>query len=80
MEIQRGEKEEDKRFGTPMQWMWTKNRKEIRGVSTVKYLGIWHDIAGIKRRLEEGCRRRQKIKETSKPPKIDTVYYMDKIK
>jgi len=47
--------------------MWTEDGEEIRGVSTTEYLGTWPDIAEIERRLEEGHRRRQKIRKTNKP-------------
>jgi len=39
----------------------------IGGASTAECLGTWPDIAEIERRLGEGCRRCQKIRETSKP-------------
>jgi len=67
VEIQGGKKKEDKGFRTPMQWMWTEDGEEIRGVSTVECSGIWPDIAEIKKRLEKGYRRHQKIKKTSEP-------------
>ena len=50
-----------------MQWMWTEDGEEIGGVLTAECLGTWPNIAGIKKRLEEGRKRRQKIRETSKP-------------
>jgi len=50
-----------------MQWTWTEDGGEIRGASTAECLGTWPDIAGIRRKLEEGRKRCQKIRETSKP-------------
>ena len=50
-----------------MQWMWTEAGEEIEGNSIAGCLGIWPDTAEIGGRLEERHRRRQKIRETSKP-------------
>ena len=59
--------EGDKRFKTPMQWMWIENGEEIGGVSTVECSGTWPNIAETGRKSGEGHRRCQKIRETSKP-------------
>jgi len=50
-----------------MQWKWIEDGEEIGGVSTVECSGTWPDIAEIGRKSEEGCKRYQKIRETSKP-------------
>ena len=57
----------DKGSRTPMQWKWIEDGEEIGGVSTVECSGTWPDIAEIGRKSEEGCKRYQKIRETSKP-------------
>ena len=50
-----------------MQWRWTEVGGEIKDVLTVECSGIWPNTAEIEKRLEEGRRRHQKIRETSRP-------------
>jgi len=47
--------------------MWIEDGEEIGGVSTVGCSGTLPNTTEIGRRLGEGCRRCQKIRETSKP-------------
>jgi len=47
--------------------MWTGNEKEIRDISTARCSGTWPNTIEIEERSEKGCRRCQKIRETSKP-------------
>jgi len=50
-----------------MQWIWTEDREVIKDASTAGCLDTWPETAEIKKRLEEGCKRHQRSRETSKP-------------
>jgi len=47
--------------------MWTEDGEVIKNASTMECSDIWPETAEIKKRLEEGCKRCQRSRETSKP-------------